>query len=165
MAHASDEAQDPRQAMDDQLQNMAQELARTADLAALPGWSEFDFEIDRFDPRLDDLESVLAGGRATSEQLSALLAPAMDSHVTLPVRLKLLREVERRIAGELRLDVRSQGVTVLKALHHLSLRASSIGLLWKLYPPQVLNRLRERRQELAREESDRTAAEAALEEP
>jgi len=164
MAHASDEAQDPRQAMDDQLQNMAQELLRTADLAALLGWSEFDFEIDGFDPRLDDLESVLAGGRATSEQLSALLAPAMDSHVTLPVRLKLLKEVERRIAGEVRLDVRSQGVTVLKALHHLPLRASSIGLLWKLYPPQILNRLRARRQEMSREESDRTSEEAALEE-
>src|SRR5258705_798592 len=124
MAHASDEAQDPRQAMDDQLQNMAQELLRTADLAAQLGWSEFDFEIDRFDPRLDDLESVLAGGRATSEQLSALLAPAMDSHVTLPVRLKLLREGERRIASEVRLDGRSQVWTVLDGLHDHSLRAS-----------------------------------------
>jgi hypothetical protein len=165
MPHASDEAQDPRQEMEDQLQGMAQELLRTADLAALLGWSDFDFEIDLFDPRLDDLESVISEGRATSEQLSALLAPAMDGHVTLPVRLKLLREVERRIAGEVRLDVRSQGVTVIKALHHLPLRASSIGLLWKLYPPQVLNRLRERRQELAREESNRSAEEAALEDP
>src|SRR5258705_14004163 len=129
MAHASDEAQDPRQAMDDQLQNMAQELLRTADLAAQLGWSEFDFEIDRFDPRLDDLESVLAGGRATSEPLSALLAPAMDSHVTLPVPLKLLRQVERRIASEVRLDDRSPGVAGVTGLHPLRPRASSIGLL------------------------------------
>jgi len=160
---ADDEAPDPRLAMDQQYQELAQELLRTVGLAEKLAWSEFDFEVDPYDPALDDIEGFLAEGRATPEQMSALLAPAMDRHVTLPVRLKLLREVERRIAAELRLDVRSEGATVVKALHHLPLRASTIGLLWKLYPPYVVARLKERRQELMREESDRSAEAAARE--
>ncbi len=150
--------------MADQFEELARELLRTVELAEKLAWTEFDFEVDAFDPALDDIEGFLAEGRATPEQMSALLAPAMDRHVTLAVRLKLLREVEHRIAAELRLDVRGEAATVVKALHHLPLRASTIGLLWKLYPPYVVSRLKERRKELAREESDRTAEAAAREE-
>jgi hypothetical protein len=163
MSPSADEAPDPREAINEQYQAMAQELLRTVELSEKLAWTEFDFEVDPFDPALDDIEGFLAQGRATPEQMSALLAPAMDRHLTLPVRLKLLREVERRIAAEMRLDVRSEAATVIKALHHLALRASTIGLLWKLYPPYVIARLRERRKELAREETDRSAEAAARE--
>src|SRR5262245_58194203 len=164
MASPSDEAPDPQQALNDQFQELAQELLRTVDLSGKLNWTEFDFEVDFFEPHLDDIETILAEGRATPEQMSALLAPAMDRQVTLPVRLKLLREVERRMASEMRLDVRAQAGTVVKALHHLPLRASTIGLLWKLYPPYVITRLRERRAEMAREESERSAEAIAREE-
>ncbi|HZL70912.1 MAG TPA: hypothetical protein VFC86_00530, partial [Planctomycetota bacterium] len=164
MTDSADEAPDPRQMMEEQYQRMAQELLRTVELAEKLNWSEFDFEVDFFDPFLDDIEGVLSQGQATPEQMSSLLASPMDRHLTLPVRLKLLREVERRIAGEMRLDVRGEAGTVAKALHHLPLRASTIGLLWKLYPPHVVARLRERRKMLAGEETDRTAEAAAREE-
>jgi len=164
MTDSADEAPDPRQLMEEQYQRMAQELLRTVELAEKLNWSEFDFEVDFFDPFLDDIEGVLSQGQATPEQMSSLLASPMDRHLTLPVRLKLLREVERRIAGEMRLDVRGEAGTVAKALHHLPLRASTIGLLWKLYPPHVVARLRERRKMLAGEETDRTAEAAAREE-
>src|SRR5262247_1748111 len=144
MPESSDEAPDPREALNAQFQELAQELLRTVDLSEKLGWTEFDFEVDPFDPFLDDIEAILAEGRATPEQMSALLGPAMDRHVTLAVRLKLLRETERRIASEVRLDVRSQSATVVKAFHHLPLRASTIGLLWKLYPPYVVTTLRKR---------------------
>src|SRR5688572_6857583 len=163
MTDADDEAPDPRQMMDEQYQRLAQELLRTVDLAEKLNWTEFDFDVDFFDPSLDDIEGVLASGQATPDQMSALLASPMDRHVTLPVRLKLLREVERRIAGEMRLDVRGEAGTVVKALHHLPLRPSTIGLLWKLYPPYIVGRLRERRKQMSREETDRTAELAALE--
>jgi hypothetical protein len=163
MPESSDEAPDPREALNEQFQELAQELLRTVDLSEKLGWSEFDFEVDAFDPFLDDIESLLAEGRASPEQMSALLAPAMDRHVTLPVRLKLLRETERRIANEVRLDVRSQAATVVKAFHHLPLRASTIGLLWKLYPPYIVGKLRSRRAEMSREESDRSAEAAQRE--
>ena len=163
MSQSADEVPDPRQAMDEQLQGMAQELLRTAELSEKLAWTEFDFDVDPFDPALDDIESFLAEGRATPEQMSALLAPAMDRHFTLSVRMKLMHEVERRIASEMRLDVRGEAATVLKALHHLPLRASTIGLLWKLYPPYVIMRLRQRRKELMGEESGRSAEDAARE--
>ncbi|HKS17272.1 MAG TPA: hypothetical protein VJU16_08160, partial [Planctomycetota bacterium] len=163
MAESADEAPDPRQMMEEQYQQMAQELLRTVDLAEKLAWSEFDFDVDPYDPSLDDIEGILAEGRATPEQMSALLAPSMDRHVTLPVRLKLLHEVERRIGAEVRLDVRGEAGTVVKALHHLPLRASTIGLLWKLYPPYIVGRLRERRKEMAREDADRSAEAAARE--
>src|SRR5687767_297076 len=163
MPESSDEAPDPRQAMEAQFQELAQELLRTVELAGKLGWTDFDFDVDPFDPFLDDIEGILAEGQATPEQMSALLATPMDRHVTLPVRLKLLREVERKIAGEMRLDVRGEAATVVKALHHLPLRPSTIGLLWKLYPPYIVGRLRERRKQMSREEMDRTAELAALE--
>src|SRR5262245_49915180 len=163
MTDSADEAPDPRQMMEEQFQRLAQELLRTVDLAEKLGWTEFDFEVDFFDPFLDDIEGVLAQGQATPDQMSALLASPMDRHLTLPVRLKLLRELERRVAGEVRLDVRSEAGTVIKALHHLPLRASTIGLLWKLYPPHVVARLRDRRRMMAGEESDRSAEAAARE--
>src|SRR5687768_7271067 len=105
MTESADEAPEARQAMEEQYQQLAQELLRTVDLAEKLAWSEFDFEVDPFDPFLDDIEGVLSEGRATPEQMSALLATPMDRHLALPVRLKLLREVERRIASEMRLDV------------------------------------------------------------
>jgi hypothetical protein len=163
MASTSDEAPDPRQALEEHYQELAQELLRTVDLSEKLGWTQFDFEVDPFDPFLDDIESILAEGRAGPEQMSALLSPAMDRHLTLPVRLKLLRDLERRVASEIRLDVRGQAATVVKALHHLPLRASSIGLLWKLYPPYIITRLRDRRKELMAEESNRTAEAIARE--
>jgi hypothetical protein len=163
MAEGSDEPPDARQALNDQYQELAQELLRTVDLSEKLGWTEFDFDVDPFDPFLDDIETLLAQGQATPEQMSAILAPALDRHLTLPVRLKLLREVERRISNEMRLDVRAQGATVVKALHHLPLRGSSIGLLWKLYPPYVVSRLQQRRRTLAGEESGRSAEDAARE--
>jgi hypothetical protein len=164
MGRADDEAPDPNRELQDQLQGMARDLLRTADLPPKLGWSDFDFGVDPYDPTLDDLEGVLASGRAAPEQISTLLAPALDRHVTLPVRLGLLRELERRAAGEVRLDVRTEVSTVVKALHHLPLRASALGLLWKLYPPYMLQRLRDRREALAREESERPADRIALEE-
>jgi len=163
MTESADEAPDPQQAMEAHFQEMAQELLRTVELAGKLGWTDFDFEADPFDPFLDDIEGILAEGQATPEQMSGLLATPMDRHVTLPVRLKLLHEVERKMAGELRLDVRAEAATVVKALHHLPLRASTIGLLWKLYPPYIISRLRERRRIMAGEETDRPAELAALE--
>ena len=164
MGRAGDEAPDPGPGVQDQLQGMARELLRTADLPPKLGWTGFDFEVDLHDPTLDDLEGVIASGRAAPEQVSTLLAPALDRHLTLPVRLKLLHELERRAADEVRLDVRGEAATVVKALHHLPLRASALGLLWKLYPPYMLQRLGERRQAQAREESERPAELIALEE-
>lgn len=143
---------------------MSRELLETADLGEKLGWNEFDFEVDPDDPLLDDLEGLLATGQPAQEALSSLFMMGLERHVGLPMRLKLLHELERRLAGEVRLDVRAQGATVLRALQHLALPVTSIGLVWHLYPPYMVARLQERLRRADEEEARRTSVETALEE-
>src|SRR5262245_28402245 len=132
MATHNDEAPDPRALLQEQAQQMAQELLRTADVPGKLGWTSFDFEIDPFDPYVDDLAGMISQGQATREMVSSLLGLSIDRHVPLASRLKLLRELEKRGAAEVRLDVRGQVSKVAEALQHLSLPLSSIGLAWAL---------------------------------
>lgn len=162
MASVGDEAPDPRAELQETAERMAQDLMRTAELAEKLRWADFDFEVDRYDPYLDDLEAFLTSGQATRELISQLIAHCLSRHLTLDVRHKALLETEKRLASEVRLDVRQLGQVAIRGLQHLTLPATSLGLLWQLYPRYVTRRLQERRAEMGRESADRSAAESAL---
>ncbi len=141
---------------------MAQELMRTAELPPKLGWTHFDFKVDAYDPYLDDLESFLASGQASKELLSSLLSHSLERHVTVAVRHQLMLEIEKRLVAEVRLDLRQLGQAAIRAMHHLQLPLSSVGLAWQLYPRYLTGRIQERRQDLGREASERSAEESAL---
>src|SRR6185503_19626108 len=119
-AGGSDEAVDPHLLLQQQAEEMARELIRTIELGPKLQWNEFDFEVDLFDPTLDDLEGVLSQGQRPDQAVISLICTAgLGRHFTPKIRLRLLHELTSRLGGEVRLDVREQARTLMKALHHL----------------------------------------------
>jgi len=156
-AGGTDEPVDPRALMQQQAQAIAVELLRTAELAPKLQWEEFDFAVDLFDPTCEDFAALLqAGERVNREAASLVLGQGIERHFTLPVRFRLIAEIGRRIGSDMRLDLREQGRSLMRALHNLSIPGRSVGLCLELYPRHLISRLQERQRLYGNENRDRS---------
>jgi hypothetical protein len=129
-------------------------LVDTEELPARLAWAEFDFGVDLFDPVLDDFARLIEAskGKPRDQDLIVHAACGVQRHATDEVRARCADEVERR-AAELKLRGDRIVEMALFALEDLDTDPANIGLLLRLYPRTIAQRLLDRDELIKREEA------------
>jgi|GEM_PF-3699377 len=144
----------PRGLDDARLERVQLQVIGTMDLPAKLDWTDFDFEVDLFDPVLDDLHELIAEAKEgpSDEDLLLLVAKGLVRHTTLEVRARCAEELERRLASIKSRKVVEDGELAMGALVDEDWPAPSIGLLLNLYNKYILHRLLARGDRIVEEE-------------
>lgn len=161
---ATTEGKDPPapDGQDQEVERRLIDLKATFQLPDRLGWKSFDFEVDLFDPVIDDVVDLAKDGweQAPPEQLTVRMAFGMERHVTLRLRDRLAAALEEARKKGVGGRTRQLIAAALAGLEDLQMKPILIGCLHPLYQGYILGRVQQRL-DFQREERSGTAAELA----
>jgi hypothetical protein len=132
------------ESQDDSYERFLNDLKATFNLPERLGWSSFDFEVDLFDPLIDDVLELVKEGweKADPTRLTVRMALGLERHATLRLRDRLagaLEEVAQKGAGG---RSRQLIATAVAGLEDQRVKPMLIGCLHPLYQGYIFDRMK-----------------------
>jgi hypothetical protein len=132
------------ESQDDSYERFLNDLKATLNLPERLGWNSFDFEVDLFDPLIDDVLELVKEGweKADPTRLTVRMALGLERHATLRLRDRLagaLEEVAQKGAGG---RSRQLIATAVAGLEDQRVKPMLIGCLHPLYQGYIFDRMK-----------------------